>query len=180
MYGLVNSAVADLARELGGEAAWLAIREKVGLVESSFVGMTAYPDELTYQLVDAASVVLDLPIEQILHAFGRHWVQFTGREGWGPLLKAAGSSLPEVLNQLDALHARVRLLLPELRPPSFRVTELSEHTLRLHYYSERPGLAPMVCGLVEGLAELLGGTATVEILPTDDDEIGTNFLIGYT
>lgn len=164
MYGLVNTAIGDLARATGGDAAWTAICEHAGVPPVAFVGMTAYPDEVTYRLVDGASAVLEVPAEQLLAAFGRHWVRYTAHQGWGPLLQSAGGSLPEVLAGLDALHARVRLLMPELRPPSFRCTELTPTSLRLDYWSERPGLAPMVVGLVEGLAELLGATATVTAL----------------
>lgn len=148
MYGLVNTAVAELAREVGGEAAWEAIRTRAQVPHTSFIGMTGYPDEVTYRLVDAASAVLGLPAEDVLRAFGRYWVRYTAQEGWGPLLQSAGDTLPEVLAGLDALHARIRLLMPELQPPSFRCVELTPTTLRLHYYSHRPGLTPMVEGLV--------------------------------
>ncbi|WP_369054531.1 heme NO-binding domain-containing protein [Kineococcus terrestris] len=160
MYGLVNTAVADLARAVGGEEAWQEVCAHAQVPPVAFVGTAAYPDDVTYRLVEGASAVLGMSPEQVLAAFGRHWVRYTSQRGWGPLLQSAGGSLPEVLAGLDALHARVRLMMPELRPPSFRCVELSATTLRLDYWSERPGLAPMVVGLVEGLAELLGGSAS--------------------
>jgi len=169
VYGLVNTAVADLARTVGGEPAWQAICAHAQVPPVAFVGMTGYPDDVTYRLVDGASAVLGLTPEQVLVAFGRHWVHYTAEQGWGPLLQAAGGSLPEVLGGLDALHARVRLLMPDLRPPSFRCVELTPTTLRLDYWSDRPGLAPMVVGLVEGLAELLGGTATAVLVQAAAD-----------
>lgn len=162
MYGLVNTAVADLARQVGGEQTWQEIRSRAGVEEIAFIGLNAYPDDLTYRLVDAASEVLGLTPEQVLAAFGRHWVRYTARQGWGPLLESAGDNLPAVLEALDALHVRVRLMMPQLCPPSFRVSDRTENGLRLHYYSERPGLAPMVIGLVEGLGEMLGTVAEVE------------------
>jgi len=160
VYGLVNTAVADLARAVGGDATWEAIRTRAQVSESSFVGMTGYPDEITYRLVQAASDELGLSVHEVLVAFGRHWVTFTAAQGWGPLLQAAGGSVAEVLRGLDALHARVSLTMPELRPPSFRCDELDASSLTLHYYSDRPGLSSMVVGLVEGLGELLGQVAT--------------------
>ena len=42
---------------------------------------------------------------------------------------------------------------PALRPPRFRCDALEAGCLRLHYWSERRGFAPMIIGLVEGLAE---------------------------
>lgn len=175
MYGLVNTAVAALAREVGGEIAWQEICRRADVSGLAFVGMTAYPDDITYRLVQAASDVLGLPAEQVLVAFGRHWVRYTSQEGWGPLLQAAGSTVPEVLEGLDAMHARVGLMMPELRPPSFRCTPIDATSLTLAYYSERPGLAPMVIGLIEGLGELLGSPASATHVhaasgPDDHDE----------
>lgn len=92
MYGLVNTAIADLTRSVGGEAAWARVCALADVPDATFVGMTAYPDDVTYRLVAAASSVLDLPAEQVLTAFGRHWVQYTAQQGWGPLLQAAGST----------------------------------------------------------------------------------------
>lgn len=160
MYGLVNTAIADLARAVGGEAAWQEICARAQVPAVAFVGMTSYPDDVTYRLVEAASEVLGLPAHDVLVAFGRHWVRYTAQQGWGPVLQAAGGSVPEVLEGLDALHARVRLMMPGLQPPSFHCERLDATTLRLRYYSDRPGLAPMVVGLVEGLGELLGSSAS--------------------
>ncbi|CAA9234581.1 MAG: hypothetical protein AVDCRST_MAG52-1242, partial [uncultured Blastococcus sp.] len=51
----------------------------------------------------------------------------------------------------DSLHARIRLTMPALVPPSFRCTDVTDTSLRLHYHSHRDGLAPMVTGLLRGL-----------------------------
>ena len=111
---------------------------------------------MTYQLVGAASSVLNTPTDALLRAFGEHWTLYTGREGYGALLSDAGSTLQEVLSNLDDLHTRVGLMYPQLRPPSFRCTDVSPQQLVLHYYSSRTGLAPMVIGLVEGLGKRFG------------------------
>ena len=83
--------------------------------------------------------------------FGEHWTLYTAQEGYGEMLNLAGRTLFEFLQNLDHLHARVGLLFPQLRPPSFRCTDVTGGSLRLHYYSERPGLTPFVIGLVKGL-----------------------------
>ena len=65
-----------------------------------------------------------------------------------------GRTLPEFLANLDMMHARLSLSMPEMRPPSFVCEQLSDHQIRLEYWSERPGLGPMVIGLLEGLGEM--------------------------
>lgn len=162
MYGLVNKAVEDLAVASGGQATWDAIRAKAGVVDPTFISMDAYPDEVTVRLVGAASEGFGWTPAQVLEAFGEHWILYTAREGYGPLLQGMGSTLPEFLGNLDAMHSRISLTMPQLRPPSFVCDELQEGALRVHYYSEREGLGPMVVGLLRGLARMFDLVVTVE------------------
>ena len=153
VYGLVNKAIQDLAVQLGGEPAWDDIRVRAGLHVEAFVGMGVYPDDLTYRLVEAASDVFGLPAAEVLRAFGRHWILYTGREGYGAVFETMGRTLPEFLQNLDAMHSRLSLSMPELRPPSFVCEEAGDDQIRVQYWTERDGLAPMVVGLLEGLGE---------------------------
>lgn len=53
MYGLVNIAIKDMVREGSGDKTWDAIRQKAGVDIENFVSLQNYPDEITYNLVDA-------------------------------------------------------------------------------------------------------------------------------
>jgi hypothetical protein len=46
------------------------------------------------------------------------------------------------------------LFYPKLQPPEFSCTDVGATSLRLHYYSHRPGLTDFVVGLVQGLGKL--------------------------
>lgn len=162
MYGLVNQAVEDFVRRGFGDEAWKRIRDKAGVNLEMFVSMDSYPDEVTYQLVGAASEVLGLEAAQILEAFGEHWVLYNAKEGYGQMLSMFGSSLEEFLLNLDNMHSHVGLTFPALRPPSFQVERVDGgRSLLLHYRSERMGLAPMVIGLLKGLGRRFGEDVTV-------------------
>jgi hypothetical protein len=154
MYGLVNKAIEDLALQLGGEQAWTEIKKRAAVDVEAFVGMNVYPDELTYALVQAASSVFRLPAAEMLRAFGKHWILYTGRQGYGAVFETMGRTLPEFLANLDAMHARLSLSMPELRPPSFLCEQQGPDRMRIQYWSPRAGLAPMVLGLLEGLGDL--------------------------
>ena len=91
----------------------------------------------------------------------RSLVKYTAAEGYGDLLKLAGGSFASFLQNLDAMHARVGLSFPELRPPSFRVTDETEDSLTFHYYSERSGLTDLVIGLIGGLGDLFEIDVTI-------------------
>jgi hypothetical protein len=154
MYGMVNKAVEEMVCLHHGEATWERIKAKAGVDVEVFMSNESYSDDITYQLVGAASEVLHLPAEQILIGFGEHWVLHTAQEGYGGLMKAAGHTLPEFLNNLPNFHARVSMIFPKLQPPHFRCTEITDHSLQLHYFSHRPGLAPFVVGLMKGLGQM--------------------------
>jgi len=156
MYGLVNKAIQELICHNHGQPTWDRIREAAGVPVESFVSMQAYPDEVTYALVGAASRELGLPVPALLEAFGQHWVHYTGKAGYGELMRIAGTSFVEFLQELDNMHGRVAMSFPQLRPPSFECTDIGPCSVRLHYYSTREGLAPMVLGLVRGLGEVFG------------------------
>lgn len=179
MYGLVNRGVEDMARSAGGQALWDRIRSAAGVEDEIFLAMKPYPDEITYRLVTAASAELDLPAEEILRLFGRHWIVYTAQEGYGPLLAMGGRNLPSFLRNLDAMHVRVAAEMPELRPPSFVVTELEEQVLRVEYRSHRAGLAPMVVGLLEGLGELFETPVAITRLDQAEGGDCTTFLVRH-
>lgn len=153
MYGLVNKAVEQMVCTQYGDATWGAIKRRAEVADATFMSMHSYPDDVTYRLVAAASAELGLSPDAILRAFGAYWTRYTAAEGYGELLKMTGSTLFAFLRNLDNMHARVGLSYPELQPPSFQCTDITDSTLRLHYYSDRAGLTPMVVGLLEGLAQ---------------------------
>ncbi|HEY9875060.1 MAG TPA: heme NO-binding domain-containing protein [Candidatus Obscuribacterales bacterium] len=180
MYGLVNKAIQDMVCDRFGEETWEKIKQTAGVEMSSFLSMEGYPDDLTHRLVKAASEVLGLSASEIMQAFGEYWIQYTAQEGYGEMMEMSGDNLPDFLENLDNLHARVGVLFPQLQPPSFDCTDIEEESLNLHYHSSREGLAPMVIGLMKGLGTKFD--TEVEITQTGDREQGADhdeFLIKY-
>ncbi|NBW41074.1 heme NO-binding protein [bacterium] len=152
MYGLINKAIQGLITEKFGHEVWDDIRTRAGLTVEPFLSMEQYPDSITYDLVGAASDVLELPAEQVLNEFGIFWTMFTGAEGYKDLMETSGETFSEFVANLDQLHARVKLLFPHLDPPSFLVTDRQPTSLKVRYFSNREGLSPLVEGLFQGLA----------------------------
>lgn len=167
MYGLVNRAVEGLVTEKFGVDAWQRICARAGLDDPQFVAMEAYDDAVTYGLVGAAAAELGLEPAAVLEAFGDYWTTYTIEEGYGDLLTMMGSSLDEFLDNLDSMHARIAGTMPKLMPPSFEREAKDDGSSILHYRSEREGLAPMVLGLLKGLARRFSVTITVEQLESD-------------
>jgi len=180
MYGLVNKAIEDMVLQKFGAATWEEIKRRAGVDVDVFIRMEGYPDDITYNLVDAASEVLNMPKPTVLQEFGRFWVMFTGKTAYGPLLNSAGSTMKECLLNLDQLHLQVGLALPDLAPPSFSVIDVSVDTFKVRYKSERKGLAPMVVGLLVGLGELYDEPVCVTMDETESvDTLNTTFTVKY-
>lgn len=168
MYGLVNKAIEEFVISNFGEEKWDRITSKAGVEVDVFISNESYPDELTYKLVGAASEVLDLPADVILVAFGEHWVTQTAAKSYGPMMKSGGATLKEFLVNLPNFHTRVAMIYPNLEPPRFRCTDVTEGGLHLHYHSHRPGLTAFVTGLIQGLGTLYATPCGSTVLERKD------------
>lgn len=144
-----------------GEPVWEQIKTKAGVDVDVFMSNESYADDITYNLVGAASEMLNVPAEQILIGFGEHWVLHTAQQGYGGLMNAAGKSLPEFMRNLPNFHSRVTMIFPKLQPPHFECTDITECSLKLHYHSHRKGLAPFVVGLMQGLGKKFSTPVTI-------------------
>lgn len=164
MYGMVNQAIKDLVVSKFGTEGWMKICAHAGIAEDDFVFMQYYPDKLTYELVGAAAKELKLPAEAILKEFGKHWVLYTAKEGYGAMMDLFGVDYKSCLKNLNNLHARMGMTMPHLSPPRFSFHEEHENCYIISYFSKRPGLCPMVIGLLEGLAAKYGVIAQIELL----------------
>lgn len=178
MYGLVNRAIEDLVTERFGRDAWLRIASRAGMREPVFVSHESYPDAITYALVAAASAESGIDAGGVLKAFGKYWIQHTGRVGYADLISGSGRDLGEFLENLPGLHTRVLLAFPQLEPPEFETIILSPNSARLEYSSLRPGLSPMVLGLLEGLGDLFQQDVTIEEATTSGDH-EASFVVSW-
>lgn len=160
MYGMVNLAITHLIKEKYGEEVWEKVATEAG-VTGNFISMDQYPDSDSVNLIVALNKVTSKSPSQILIEVGEYWITYAYNSQYGDLMDMAGTTLPEVLSNLDDMHYRVGESFENLRPPSFWVSDLTEDSLILHYTSEREGLAPMVVGLVRGLANLLNTECSV-------------------
>ena len=169
MYGIVNKAIEDLIKENFGDEKWDAIKEKSGVDVDFFISNEPYDDDITYSLAGATSEVMDMPIEKVLEALGEWWVLRTSKEKYGGLMEAGGNSLKEFLVNLPAFHHRVMLIYPKLTPPEFRVSDVEDRSIHVHYFSKREGLMEFVRGLLSGLGKMYETPVKIELLSSRDE-----------
>lgn len=153
MYGLVNKAIEEMVRRGFGDDAWERVKARAGVDVELFISNQPYDDQITYNLVGAASELTGIPAERLLFNFGEHWILHTSRAGYGALMDAAGKTLPEFLENLPNFHTRIAMIFPHLEPPRFAVSDRTATSLKLHYHTHRSGLIPFVEGLLSGLGK---------------------------
>ena len=179
MYGMINLALEQMVKQGFGADTWDKIKNKAGLDEVRFISMKSYDDKVSYDLVGAASEVLNIDANELLEKFGEYWILHTAKEGYGDMLKMAGDNLPDFLKNLNLMHMKVGSVMPELIPPSFEVQDLTDNSLILIYSSKRAGLAPMVVGLVKGLGLRFNTPCEVNLVKQDNDNSTYSFNVTW-
>ena len=154
MDGLVTKALDHVIRKRLGDEAYRAVLRDAGVEGTTFSAGEVYPDEATFGLVVAAARALATTPAGMLEMLGEHWVEFAIREGYGRFLTTAGRTFRDVLMNLDRMHEKISLISPHLQQPTFWCSDVTDDTLVLHYMSARSGLAPLVVGIVRGLARM--------------------------
>lgn len=166
---MVNMAIQEFITRRYGDAIWEQVKQRAAPDISHFLTMEQHPDEVTLNMVKTAADLAGVEPDEVLEAIGEYWIQFAQRSGYGDLLQVIGTTLPEALSNLDNMHARVGLIFPDLKPPTFWCTDRDEHSLILHYQSEREGLDRMIPGTVKGLAAMLHTTVSIQQIASKGD-----------
>lgn len=179
MYGLVNLALEELLVTQFGKPMWKAIIDDVAPDFPGFLSMEVYPDALTYDILAEAVKRTGVSREELLRRLGHVWIHFTMRRGFGDLLDLTGDSLSEFLGRLDSLHQKLASVYPELKPPRFETRRHAPGELALRYFSDRPGLAHFVIGLLEGLAEKYRVDVTIDYQPRATPKSPDVFVVAW-
>jgi hypothetical protein len=164
MYGLVNRAIEQLVVSTKGEDSWARVCKKANWSDEGFVAMQTYDDAVTYRLVGAVSAELGLAPDDVLRAFGEYWIMYTAEEGYGAMLSMCGDNISDFLTRMNQMHARIAVTMPHIKPPHFTVKDVSDTELHLIYESDREGLAPMVEGLILGLAKRFDQQIVIKLI----------------
>lgn len=161
MYGIVNKAIEDLVIANFGEAKWNAIKDRTGIDIDFFISNEPYDDEITFKLALAVSQEMNMTINQVLITFGEWWVIKTTSEKYPGLMNSGGNNLRDFLVNLPNFHNRVMLIYPKLTPPEFKISNITENGLNLHYFSKRQGLQEFVRGLIQGLGKMFNNLSSI-------------------
>ncbi|WP_298147704.1 heme NO-binding domain-containing protein [Flavobacterium sp.] len=169
MYGIVNKAIEDLVIANFGEQKWEAIKERSAIDIDFFISSEPYDDDVTFKLAVAVSEEMNMSVGEVLVAFGEWWVIKTTSEKYAGLMQSGGSNLKDFLINLPNFHNRVMLIYPKLTPPEFKISDVTENSIHLHYFSKREGLQEFVRGLIQGLGIMYKTPTTIELLQSRNE-----------
>lgn len=161
MYGMIHQAAREMVHTVADAETWSAILEKCGLDEEHFISAQTYSDDVTFALIGAIQEVTGMPIEDLLTAFGKYWIDYAASTSYRSVMEMAGNDLDSLLDNLDRMHTSIKSTMPDADMPSFIVTHSDAHRLEVEYRSSRSGLELFVKGLLEGLLERFGDEGEV-------------------
>jgi len=169
MYGIINKSIEELVIEKFGENKWNEVKKVSEIDIDFFISNEPYDDAITYDLAIGISKVMNISLDAVLFTFGDWWILDTTKKKYGGLLKSGGASLKEFLVNLPQFHNHIMLMYPKLTPPEFKVSDINENNIVVHYLSKRPGLQEFVRGLFSGLGKLYKTNVTIELLQSRNE-----------
>jgi len=169
MYGIINKSIEALVKTTFGEDKWVLIKERSQIDIDYFISNDTYDDAITYKLAIAISEEMNISLEDVLFTFGEWWIIKTTNEKYAGLMKSGGENLKDFLINLPSFHNHIMLLYPKLTPPEFKVSNLLENSIHIHYHSKREGLEYFVKGLLSGLGKLFDTSVLIETLESRNE-----------
>lgn len=163
MFGWINDCTECLVVSKFGEETWHKIKEKADcdVVDGGFLRYKYYPDSDTVQLVVAASEVLGITVDDVLHAFGDYFIDYVKDNGYSNVLECLGSNLRDWLSNLNTLHDHLQASYPKgFVAPVFWSeddpdSDPEEGAILVYYYSKRGSLlVPLVVGTLKKIAKV--------------------------
>mmetsp|Transcript_34199 Transcript_34199/g.85852 ORF Transcript_34199/g.85852 Transcript_34199/m.85852 type:complete len:761 (-) Transcript_34199:207-2489(-) len=156
MYGLIFDIVRDYVCVNVGMDAWIALANK-SEIPIDLNLHEVFPEAKFENLVKAACEAMKKPRDEILEIAGVHFIVWLKKSEYLHILDIGGSNLSDILQNVNSLHAHMKLgYFATMEPPQFFTTRVKEWSLYLHYAPgnpQRQGLGPLVIGIVKGLCE---------------------------
>jgi len=149
--GIINRGIQELVECKFCKTTWEKIKKRAGCNDPFISASEDYPDQTTYDLVDAASEITELPHDTVLMEFGKYWIPNTGARSYPTFFKLAGDSARVFLLNMAIVHRHIAMNRHNFGPPIFEYEETPSGRLLMYYKSPR-----MLCSALHGLILCVG------------------------
>ncbi|KAB1186627.1 MULTISPECIES: heme NO-binding domain-containing protein [Haloferax] len=152
MHGIVLNQLKSFVVETYDRDTWATLQQEAGLPGKLYVPVTEYPDEDVLALVETASELTEIPIPDLLEAFGEFLVP--------PLLETYGVHVDKDWTGLELIANVERYIHIALRakqvstytPPELESGWRDNNTVSLVYQSDRQ-LCHLARGIITGVGD---------------------------
>ncbi|KAG8463281.1 hypothetical protein KFE25_004792 [Diacronema lutheri] len=159
MHGIVHLALRAFVAD---DAAWQSVLREAGVVdEDAILDAVQYADATTLALFRATAAERNLDPSAALGALGEHFVDWLAEMGHMRMLDALGTTLDDVLRNVNTLHHNFWRTHRGAHFPILKVDGRSaDGTLVISYASSRGEVfVPFAAGVVRAVARLVTGAA---------------------
>jgi len=147
MYAYIPLIWKDMVLSLAGPETWANILLEAGIsseIEEPLLNKKTRREDLIFALFGATCKKMALSRDDLLRAFGRHFVSFTLRSGNGTFLRSQGCTLPVFLENVNGMHNYMKRDHPDAKFPFIESKYVPvADTLLLTYLSIREGVSPL-------------------------------------
>ncbi|ULT97859.1 hypothetical protein L3Y34_005594 [Caenorhabditis briggsae] len=158
MIGWTHVCVSTLILRKYGPEVLEEILRKAGYTEDIQFDIQCYYDDTeTMRIFRVAAQVLGLSVDDMWEMYGEFLITHACETGWQKMLFCMANNLQEFLDNLNSMHYFIDQIAfkSEMKGPTFQCEPFGESGLKLHYFSFRQGLFPIVKGLVRKTARTL-------------------------
>ena len=121
MHGLINRAIQCFVVDSYGTDTWVEATRIANLGFVEFESMLVYDDDVTPQMLNAVSFVLNRDRNEVMEDIGTYLVSNPNVEALRRLLRFGGLEFVEFLHSLDDLPDRARLAVSDLNLPALEL-----------------------------------------------------------
>jgi len=173
VHGLINWSIEKFVCETYSPAEWENIAASARLGFVGFEALMTYDDQLTFDVLAAASARLKKPQEAILVDLGTFLCSHPKLEAVRRLLRFGGDTFADFLFSLDDLADRVHLALPGLEMPDIELHLNAPGNVTMRCTGAHSGFGHVMVGILQAMADDYGTLALFEHLGRDQ---GAEFI----
>ncbi|AXI45915.1 heme NO-binding protein [Sulfitobacter sp. SK012] len=162
MHGLINRSIQNYVVDSYGQKLWEDAAAAAGLDSPEIEAMLSYDDAMTPAILDAVSMVLSRPREELMEDIGTYLVSNPKVEALRRLLRFGGVNFEEFLHSLDDLPDRARLAVSDLDLPEIELLDHEEGRYSLVCSSGVDGFGHVLMGTLRAMADDYGALALLE------------------
>lgn len=176
MKGVVFTEFLDLVEDkFGYEMVDRIIQESELPSGGAYTSIGTYPFAEMAKLLGRLSHHTDIPINQLLYLYGRHFFSVLLRAY--PYFMQRVTDSFQLFESIDQyIHVEVKKLYPDAELPRFETNRRSDTELEMIYYSERR-MGDFALGLIESSLEHYGETGSVEKTILNEEGTKVQFLV---